>query len=304
MKMQTNLNTERRRWIAPVAALGLTLLCAPSALAQRPEAQSGSATGRPQQASSQQSRPQAGAQETRGSRTGAQEARGTQEARGAEAGSQSGRTEQARTQQARTQQARTQQARTEQAASQADRAEQARTQQARTQQARTEQARSGDLPSRREYRMTQRERDLQERLEGVGVLPRRSAERPAEPLRLRLEQAGALPRTRINAAQMREPARQPRSPQLRSFERMERGALMRAMFEDEGKHRVRLGQLDRLEALANSSGDLARMEQIRSLREVELARHQRLMQRGDEQLGGQGTFRSIVDSIESRPASR
>ncbi|WP_145070054.1 hypothetical protein [Engelhardtia mirabilis] len=215
-------------------------------------------------------------------------------------GSSQSRAGSARTQQARTQQARTQQARTQQA----------RTQQARTQNAREDQASAGAQTrgaagsARRAYQASPRERAVQQRLENAGVLERGGATAGDRPLRARLEAAGVLPRVRASMAELRQPSRQQRSPRLSSLGQMERSTLLRTMFAEQAKHRVRLAQLDRLESLARESGSATRVEEVRRLRELEVARQRRVTQRGDEVLGAPGTFDAVVEELETRPAGR
>lgn len=152
------------------------------------------------------------------------------------------------------------------------------------------------------------DRALQARLEQAGVLPRiraaNAGDTAVRPLRQRLEEAGAIPRIRTAMADLRQPSRQPRSPRLADLERQPRTQVLRRLFDEESKHRVRLAQLERLEELARRSGRTERLEQIRRLRATERARHERLVEAGDNRLGERGTFRAIVDELETRPADR
>lgn len=282
--MQIPILGVRRRG-AVAAVFVTTLLCVPTVEAQRGSTGSAGRGSEPAAEPAAERTGQAGRGDT--SRTG-QAGRGDagQAGRGSQEQTQQARTQQARTEQARTQQARQQNARVEQARGGADRGDAA--------------GRGSNERLRRAYSMSPRERILQDRLENAGILGRRGADADERPIAERLREAGAMPRVRMAMADLRTPARQPRSPRLSRMQALERPELMRTLFDEEAKHRARLAQIERLEALANGAGDGSRAELLRSLREVEVERQRRVLERGDEILGAPGTFRSVVDELETR----
>ncbi|QDU69806.1 hypothetical protein [Engelhardtia mirabilis] len=294
MKRHTMQIRSIRQRLIPAMAIGVGMVFAPTAVAQ-PVASSAVAFG----AASVVSPTSVG--EPGRSMIAQQRGRGSnaQAAPVSSPRTQTARTQTARTQTARTQTARTRAAREETARIQTARTQSVRTEAARTEAARIEAARTGDESRRRAFSMSGRESALQQRLEAAGVLPRMRADQADEPLRRRLEAAGALPRYRASMAELRDPSRQVRSPRLRTLASLERNEVMREMFNDVAKHRMRLAQLDRLGELARLRSDAARTEEVDRLREVERARHRRLIENGDAALGDPGTFSAVVDELET-----